>query len=90
MTIGEETDALVRQIKPLLAGRAPEIVAGALADLTAMLIAGFQTDADDLARLHKLRSEFLDLIVENVKELVVVYDDAREKLSASERQSHLN
>ena len=62
--------ALVRAIRPLLAGHHPANQGGALADLTATWLAGYSPGA---------REDFLALQVETIRKLVPVNEGSRGK-----------
>jgi hypothetical protein len=57
-----ESDALVEQIRPMLAGRGPAIQGSVLADLVAIWIAGHQTRELQAAMLEVHRQTVADLI----------------------------
>jgi hypothetical protein len=74
----KEILSLSDSIKPMLAGRAPEVVSAVLADLTAIWMSGFRPEAGD--DLHALRRELFEEWSEMFWELVAVEDylDARQ------------
>jgi hypothetical protein len=61
-----EVEALVNEIRPLLAGKGPAVQGAVLADLLAMFIAGHR-DAE-------LRDEILQLHIEAVRHLIPFAD----------------
>jgi hypothetical protein len=71
MTRTEQVVALVERVKPLFAGKAPEVQAGALADLLAMWLAGHLI-LDDPVATEKMRAELLDYHLGAVRDLIPV------------------
>jgi hypothetical protein len=65
-------EPIVESIKPLLAGRAPEIQIAVIADLLAIWLHGHQSLDKKLSR--QLREELLHRHVEYVRKLVEIYD----------------
>lgn len=64
----EEVTATVAAIRPMLAGRSPEVQSGVLADLTSMWLAGMMFNED----VETLRSELLANFLNTVLELIPV------------------
>ena len=64
---GGEALALARQVSKLFQGRDPMIVAAALADLHAMLLAGYEGE-----NIREIREELLQLHVESVRRMIPV------------------
>jgi hypothetical protein len=63
-----EIIAIVEQIKPLLAGQKPEVIAAVLADLMAILLAGHYAEGDE-NETRKMRAELLAMHCAKVREL---------------------
>jgi hypothetical protein len=67
----EEVFAIVQRVRPLLAGKPPQIQGAVLADLTATFIGGYgvvgNAEATDV-----LRDELLKMHVDTVKRLIPV------------------
>lgn len=60
----DDVDALVEEIRPLLANRNPDLVGAALADLTAILLAGHVV-LDDLGEVDvKANAQFREALIE--------------------------
>jgi len=76
-----DSDPIVEQIRPLLAGKPPDLVGMVLADLLAQLLAGF-VSPDDADRATKVRDDILHWHTITVRELVKVYDDFRNRKEA--------
>jgi hypothetical protein len=74
-----EVRLLVETIGPLFAGRQPEIVSSALADLLATLLAGFQGEDVDV-----LRERLLAHYIKVVRQLIPI----NEKELAQRRHCH--
>jgi hypothetical protein len=70
-TQAEDIASLVERIKPLLAGKPPEVQGGALADLLAIWLAGNVVRGDPAAT-KKYRAELLQVHVSYVEELIPV------------------
>jgi hypothetical protein len=68
-------DALMLRIKPLLAGRSPELQGAVIADLAAIWIAGHR--CSDPAEERQMHQHLLALHCEHVRELVDMYVEAR-------------
>jgi hypothetical protein len=66
-----DVGAVVNQIRPILAGRPPEMQGAILADLLAIWLAGLHV-AGDVAQTRKLRAEMLAMHVSTVEELTAV------------------
>lgn len=64
----QEVQATVEAIRPMLAGRSPEVQSGVLADLTSMWLAGMMFNED----VEKLRTELLANFLNTVLELIPV------------------
>jgi hypothetical protein len=64
-----EVLALVGEIRPLLAGRSPEVQGGVLADLLAMYIAGYVQLGDPEAT-KRMRELVLEMHIVGVKALI--------------------
>jgi hypothetical protein len=74
-----EIVALVEQIRPLLAGREPDIVGGALADLLATWLAGFRV-LDNPKATTEFREAMLQMHLECMRPLIAINEkeqDAR-------------
>jgi hypothetical protein len=67
-----KSDALVERIRPILAGQSPEVVGAALADLLAILLAGYHPP--------EVRQPLLDSVLDLTWNLVRFYDDQRRLL----------
>jgi hypothetical protein len=66
-----DVGAVVNQIRPILAGRPPEMQGAILADLLAIWLAGLHV-AGDVGQTRKLRAEMLAMHVSAVEELIKV------------------
>jgi hypothetical protein len=66
-----EVAAIILQIRPLLAGRAPEVQGAVLADLLAIWLAGHHVAGDEDAT-RKMRAELLADHCAAVRELTTV------------------
>jgi hypothetical protein len=66
-----EITRVVEQIKPLLAGRPPEMQGAILADLLAIWLAGHHVEGDEDAT-RKLRAEMLAMHCTEVRQLTMV------------------
>jgi hypothetical protein len=71
MTRISEAMAIIDQIRPLLAGRAPEVQGVVLADLLATWLAGHHVAGDEDAT-HKMRAEILTMHCTNVRKLTSI------------------
>lgn len=69
--LADEVEKLVRQIAPLLAGRPPSVQGAALADLTAIWLAGHLIESDANAT-RAMRKRILDGHTAKVRELVPI------------------
>jgi hypothetical protein len=67
----EDVERLVAKIKPLLAGKPPELQGAALADLLAIWLAGHIAPGDP-ARTREMREHLLAMHVDEVRELIPV------------------
>jgi len=70
--IGEQADALLDRIKPILAGQPAELQGAVICDLTAIWIAGHRIEGDR-AEGDQMRAELLAMHAEHVRELVEMY-----------------
>ena len=70
-----------QRIMPLLAGVNPDIVGAALAELFAMLLAGYQGDGAE-----EFRRCLLDNHVKTVKELLQVHDARLKRMMAQQQE----
>jgi hypothetical protein len=61
-------ESLVMSVKPILAGHDPAVQGGALADLTALWLAGHQAGEDSDA----VREDLLDMFIDYVRQLIPV------------------
>jgi MoxR-like ATPase len=69
----EEVVELVEQIRPLLAGRSPEVQSAVLADLLALWLAGHQAlDAAGATAIDKVRAQLLQNHMELVLSLIPI------------------
>jgi hypothetical protein len=66
-----EVVAIIVQIRPLLAGRAPEVQGTVLADLLAIWLAGHHVAGDEDAT-RKMRAELLSMHCTMVRELTSI------------------
>jgi hypothetical protein len=66
-------DALVDAIRPVFAGREPELISAVLADLLATLIAGHSYG--DRKRTDELREEILRMHIEHVRKLIPINEE---------------
>jgi hypothetical protein len=73
------------RIRPLFAGKDPEIIGATLADLLATLLAGFIVD-DDERETSKLREEMLALHIAGVRSLIPI--NAREIHEPEKKDLH--
>jgi hypothetical protein len=71
MTKEQEIEDLVERIRPLLAGRSPDILGAALADCLAIWLAGHYVAGDNEAT-RRLRADLLGNHVARVTELTTV------------------
>lgn len=70
LTFAEEALELAGEIKPLLAGKRPELQSAALCDLVATWLAGHFTP--DPVETNEMREGLLGAFVETIKELIPV------------------
>ena len=70
--IGEQADALLERISPILAGQPAEVQGAVIADLAAMWLAGHR-DARGRAEGARMREELLQLHAEYVRDLARMY-----------------
>jgi len=70
--LGEEADALLDHIMPLLAGQSAELQGAVITDLAAIWIAGHRV-AGDRAEGDCMRAELLQMHTQHVRELVEMY-----------------
>ena len=70
--IGEQADALLDRIKPILAGQSAEVQGAVIADLAAIWIAGHRIEGDR-AEGDRMREDLLAMHAEHVRELVEMY-----------------
>lgn len=69
--VGRRVAILVEQIKPILAGQRPHIQSAALADATAIYLAGHIIIGDPEGT-ERMRAELFDVFIAAVRELVPV------------------
>jgi hypothetical protein len=81
----ELVDEIVQRIRPILAGNAPEVVGGALADLFSMFLAG-HFDEKGPAETAVLREQLISQWLDTVRQLI----EPNEKiiLARTRRESH--
>jgi hypothetical protein len=72
--MNEQVEELVKQIKPMLANRAPELQSATLADLLAIWVLGFQIPGDKEATMA-LQAQQFDRHIHLVMDLVSVQQD---------------
>jgi hypothetical protein len=70
--IGEQADALLDRISPILAGQPAEVQGAVIADLAAMWLAGHR-DARGRAAGDRFRDRLLHLHAEHVRDLARMY-----------------
>lgn len=80
-----KAEALAKQCYPIFAGQDPVIVAAALAELLALLLAG-HFDPGDPANTQAIRDGMLDLHIKTVKKLVPVMEAMRTAPKASQER----
>jgi hypothetical protein len=79
-----EAEAIVEQVRPLLAGHDPGVQGAALADLLATWLAGFQMPDGPPKKLQAFRRNMLKMHIEQVWQLVPINEQERdEKLAHS-------
>lgn len=72
VSFGDEADALVDRISPLLAGQSAELQGAVLADLIAIWLAGHRIEGGRVEG-DRMREELLALHVAHVRELACLY-----------------
>jgi hypothetical protein len=79
-----KAEALAKQCYPIFAGQDPNVVAAALAELLALLLAGHFVPGDP-ADTQAMRDDILALHIETVKKLVPVMEAMRTRPKLKER-----
>jgi hypothetical protein len=79
-----KSEALAKRCYPIFAGQDPTLVAAALAELLALLLAG-HFDPGDPEGTQAIRDELLALHIETVKKLVPVMEAMRTRPKLKER-----
>jgi hypothetical protein len=79
-----KAEDLAKQCYPVFAGQDPTLVAGALAELLALLLAG-HFDPGDPAGTQAMRDALLTLHIETVRKLVPVMEAMRTRPLLKER-----
>jgi hypothetical protein len=80
-----EVMTLVERVKPLFSGVDPMVVGAALADLTALLLAGHV--AENPAKTRALRDQTLKIHIRAIKALVPLNEDMlRERIEAGRNE----
>ena len=80
-----KAEALAKQCYPIFAGQDPNVVAAALAELLALLLAGHFVPGDP-ADTQAIRAAMLELHIETVKKLVPVMEAMRTAPKASQER----
>ena len=70
--LGEQADAIVDRIRPILTGSDAELQGAVICDLAALWIAGHRI-AGDRAEGDAMRAELLEMHTRHVRELVCAY-----------------